>query len=413
MANPDTTQFILQALNAIKKSCEERTDIKPGIIENISGIIFLLQKIRKYYEPKTIGFFGAQKRGKSSLINELLGCDLMPTSPIPMSSAAIEIKQDSSISDGKYKIDIFHSSGVKDMSQTVDYERARMMLREYGSHKGVLSDSVDTIRVCSSFPNSKILENGGVLVDTPGAEIAFEQGEKADVVNNADAARAITILSRTHIVVFVERADAMESKNSQQFFDAHLRSMRPLGVLNWKDVFGNGDAKYEKISSPDLREQAKMCDMQRIMLKTYGFNMERLLCVSSKEASDARKDNNPDLMKRSGIPFLEKRILSELEKLNPRIGLVTCFEELATVLRLIEDNVNESISGDSNISLPLHDRDDRNDRDEDENRYNRYKDKAREVFQNAQRPFYVFINNETDETLKDLANTIFMRYRSN
>ena len=162
MAVLDTTQFLLQALNEIKKSCDGRQDIKPGIMENFSGIFFLLQKIRKYNEPKTIGFFGAQKRGKSSLINELLGCDLMPTSPIPMSSVAIEIKQDSSVADGVYKIDIFHSNGAKDISQNVDYESARIMLREYGSHKGFLSDSVDTIKISSSFPNSKILENAGL-----------------------------------------------------------------------------------------------------------------------------------------------------------------------------------------------------------------------------------------------------------
>ena len=63
MANPDTTQFILQALNAIKKSCEERTDIKPGIIENISGIIFLLQKYESTMNRKRLAFLVLRNEG--------------------------------------------------------------------------------------------------------------------------------------------------------------------------------------------------------------------------------------------------------------------------------------------------------------------------------------------------------------
>jgi len=374
MDNNDTTQFVLQALNAIKKSCEDELDktpgiIKPGIVDNISGIIFLVQKIRKYNEPKTIGFFGAQKRGKSSLINQLIGCDLMPTSPIPMSSVAIEIEQDT-IPEGMYRIDILQANGMKD-SQQVSLEQAKMILREYGSHKGILSSEVDTIKVRSAFPDSVILRNQGVLVDTPGAEVAFDQGDQSDADNNEDAKRAISILRKTHIVVFVERADQMESNNSKQFFERHLRPMRPLGVLNWKDEFGNGDSKYEKINS-QMREQAKIRDMQTIMLKTYGFNLDRLLCVSCKDAAVAKRDNNPELLQNSNLPFLEKRILEELQNLNPSKGLVTCFGELESTLRQIEDF-----------------------------------DLARNVFRNAQRPFFIFINNETNPALKDRARKIY------
>ena len=381
MTNSDTAQFVLQALNAIKKSCEDVLEknpdiIKSGIIDNLSGTIFLVQKIRKSKESKTIGFFGAQKRGKSSLINQLIGCDLMPISPIPMSSVAIEIEQ-ATIPDGQFKIDIFQASGKKEMSQNVDLERAKMILREYGSHKGILSSEVDTIKVSSSFPDSVIMRNHGVLVDTPGAEIAFDRGETTDITNNEDAKRAISILQKTHIVVFVERADQMESNNSKQFFEMHLRPMRPLGVLNWKDEFGKNDPKYEKIALP-LREQTKIRDMQTIMLKTYGFNLDRLLCVSCKDAANAKRNNNNDLLQESNLPLLEKKILEELQNLDPDRGLVTCFEELESTLQQIKD-----------IDL------------------------ARSVFKKAQRPFYVFLRKETNETIKRIANEILNRYCSN
>lgn len=377
MTNNDKIQFVLQALNEIRESCKDQPGIKHGIIDNISTLIVQVQKSRRFYEHKTIGFFGAQKRGKSSLINQLLGCDLMPTGPIPMSSVAIEIKQDSSIAEGMYEINVIHANGIKDLSQTVDFELAKILLREYGSHKGTLFGMVDTIRVSAAFPDSVVLKNGGILVDTPGAEVAFEQDGKADAANIDDVTRAINILGKTHIVVFVERADQLESKNSQQFYDAHLRPLHPLGVLNWKDEFGKEDPKYEKVDSP-MRDQAKIRDMQASMLRTYGFNLDRLICVSCKEASEAKKNNNPDILKSSNLPLLETRILEEIQKLNPEMELEVCFRELKDILQLIDD-----------------------------------KDIARTIFRNAQRPFYVFIRNETNESLKRMAKEIYEQFQSN
>lgn len=382
MNREDTAQFILQALSAIKKSCKKQLEetpdkIKPGIIENVSRNILLVQKIRSN-DKKTIGIFGAQKRGKSSLINQLIGCDLMPISPIPMSSVAIKIKQDPSIPEGKYKIDIYLSNGEKNITQTVELDQAKMNLQEYGSHKGILSGDVDTIEVSSSFPNSKILKNGGILVDTPGAEFVFGQGKEVDDSNIEDRTRAINILTESQIVVFVERADQMESNNSKHFFDVHLRQMRPLGVLNWKDEFGNCDPKYDKIKSPEMREKEKMRDMQRIMLRTYGFNLDHLLCVSCKEAMNAKENNNLELLKKSNLPLLEGRILEELQNLNHDNGLFSCLEDIESILHQIEDN-----------------------------------DLARTVFQNAQRPFYVFTHCEKNDVLRKKASDLYKNYCSN
>lgn len=210
----DKTQFVLQALVKIKEACEDKK-VKSGIIDNLSGVIFLAQKIRKYQDPKTIGFFGAQKRGKSSLINQLLRCDLLPTSPIPMSSVVIKVKHDSQHKPGKYTVMVINANGAID-TNIVPLESAQTLLKEFGSHKGV-SDEVDTIEVTSNFTASKILEKGGVLVDTPGAEVAFSSND-AQGKNNDDTARALNILQSTHIVIFVERADVMENFNSKYFW---------------------------------------------------------------------------------------------------------------------------------------------------------------------------------------------------
>lgn len=326
------SEYALQALRLIRDECK-RKNVKSGIIDNITGTLFLAKKISKSGEPKTIGFFGAQKRGKSSLINQLLRCDLMPVSAIPMSSVVIKVKHDKCQAQGKFTIDTIRSNGSLTTTKDVDISTAQMHLKQYGSHKGGKSVEVDTITVTSNFGDSKILEDGGILVDTPGAEIAFDSKFSTEV-NSVDAQRAIKILESTHIIIFIERADLMQSNNSKIFFSKHLKSMRPFSVINWKDAY-NLDSKF-KISDPLNAESKKQSCMQEIMLETYEVNLDRVMCVSSKEAAEARKNGNKDLLRISNLPELERRILTELHNLDPDIGLITCITELKKIFQQLD-----------------------------------------------------------------------------
>lgn len=369
----DTTQFLLQALKTIEDGCRAN-GVKPGIIENISGTIFLIQKIRKYNEPKTIGFFGAQKRGKSSLINQLLGCDLMPVGPYPLSSVVIKVKHESNHAEGAFTIDIIDMDGHLDTNGNVDLASAQMLLMQYGSHRGGLSSGIDSITVTSNFNSSRILRDGGVLVDTPGAEDAFDP-DKSSADNTHDTNRAISILSSMHVVIFVERADLMQSYNSQQFFSANLKSMRPLNVVNFKDNYYLDD-KTSRSLPPELLEKTRQSRMTEVMLKTFGMNLDRILCVSSKEAATARKNKDKQLLMQSNVPALEERIVGELRNLDPKIGQRTCLVELEKNLAQIE------------------------------------RETVRRIFRQAQRPFYVILNSEnTPNNITELARRIYERYK--
>ena len=255
----------------------------------------------------------------------------------------------------------------------VDLGSAQLLLTQYGSHKGCLSGEVDTITVTSNFADSRILENGGILVDTPGAEIAFDLDSSSEA-NEVDAQRAINILSSTHIVIFIERADLMQSVNSKTFFMEHLKPMRPLSVINWKDAYCL-DSKF-KITDPIVAEKKKQSCMREIMLKTYGVNLDRVLCVSSKEAAEARKNGNHELLMKSNLLELENRILTELHNLNPENGLITCLQELKKNLSQLDPET------------------------------------AREVFAQAQLPFYVMLQTATSEKSKiaEAAKEIYEYY---
>lgn len=317
---------MLSAMVAIRRCAESAVkDKMPGVVDNIDGTIILLKRILKSDEPKTIGFFGAQKRGKSSIINYLLGAELMPTSPIPMSSVIVRVRHDSALEKGVYNIDITNQNGQMNTNQNLSEDSAREVIELYGSHRGDgVFEDVDTIEVASNFSGIEILESGGVLVDTPGAEMAFVDGSAEDP-NVADSRRAIEELQRTHLVVFVERADYLQGESGHQFFTMQIKQLRPLSVVSFKDMY--------EVSGPGtvaVNESLKRQKLGSLMMRVYGINLERFSCVSCKEA-----ESNKEL---SGMRVLKDRILTELRNLEFENGLPTCLSELEKNLKLVAND---------------------------------------------------------------------------
>lgn len=368
-----------QVSRALRKLIDTATKNggKSGIIDNLNGTMDLVQKILRSDDPKTIGFFGAQKRGKSSLINRLIGCDLLPVGPCPLTSVVVELHQDDTLGDGKFRVEIVSANGRREcaaLSGEDALRSAKGMIEKYGSRRGNMDADIETIYVYSKFPNSKILKDGGILVDTPGAESAFEKTSDED--NRKDTERAIKKLKNTQIVIFVERADIMQSENSAGFFKEKIKDMRPLCVVNWKDAFQlDSHPAFPQDASPnlvDVVEIEKQRCLRKIMLDIYDATPGRVLCVSSKEA----KSEDSKVRENSNLPELEKRILDELENLNPEIGLVTCLSEIEKSLSQLEQEKPEM---------------------------------AREVFSEAKTQFYNILQSENSE-ISEKAKKIYDHY---
>ncbi len=335
--------YLLQAVHKMEMHCQ-KTGVKPGVSENISSVKHLIQKIKIHDKAKTIGFFGAQKRGKTTLINQLLGIDLLPIGTVPMSSVVIKVKNDNSHSKDVFTVDIIFKDGRMEKTPNTSLDKAQMLLILYATHKGSFSQEVDTIEVTSNFTESKILGNGGVLTDTPGAEIVFEQSEnKTTQRNQQDTDRALKILEDTHIVVFVEGADYLLGKNSRQLFIEYLKPMRPLNVINKRD-------KYPS-DAPDCTLAITERRLCTDMMQAYGTNIERTLCVSAKEAALAKKINDNALLHQSKLPDLEARILQELDNLKPEIGLLTSLQELRDILSKLSMAEAKEIVSNSKLAL--------------------------------------------------------------
>ncbi len=320
----DVILRLKRVLPPIREKYARQQNASKGILANLDALMRKLKIATRQGGPKDIGFFGAMSRGKSSLINALLGCDLMPVKALQTTSVVVKVKHSNL---PHYKVTIVEQGGKLDTHNNLTLNDAQATLQVFGTRSGNGGDSVDYIEVEGSFPDSKILKIGGVLVDTPGAEAAFEH---TDDDRNADEQnRAVRILSDTDVILFVEGADYLSSANSSAFFKNKLSIFKPLIVVNKKDKF-TPDIPAAQQNSEEMIELAKLSQIKNEVLKVYHTNISA--CVSCKEAKEARKQEDSSLYEKSRIPMLEELICQTFENLKPENIALHAMMELDAIM---------------------------------------------------------------------------------
>ena len=359
----DVAQYLLRSIFQMHKRCEDlnkenKGTIKKGVIGNLARLKSLLIKIRKKGNM-SIGFFGAQKRGKSTLINRLLGCDLMPTGVAPMTSAVVWVENDEKMPEKLFAISNEEKDGSITSHGLMRLEEARALLKEIVSHAGSQSPDVSKVMVSANFMKSKILTSGGVLVDTPGAECGFRgKGHRtaAEKDTEQDTKRAISALSQVQVVVFVERADVIESKDSTDLYSSYIHDMRPLCVVNQRDKYrldkkekkkieDECKKKHENISGKEELCQQIMEETNKViesklkaqMITQFGASMDRTLCVVAKSKNDDGSEHDSKEWETSGLSELETKIVGEMSNLKDDKGLLICLKDLEKFLAQIRE----------------------------------------------------------------------------
>lgn len=159
---------------------------------------------------------GQFKRGKSSLVNALLGADVMPTGALPVTGIATAIRYGE-----QSKIEVtFRDNGTRSISP--------QELAVYVSEQLNPANRLGVERVEVSWPSETI--RGLALFDTPGIGSTF--------THNTAAARAA--LPRADAAVLVVGPDPPIGADELQYArDVVAASERLFVVLNKSDIAGN------------------------------------------------------------------------------------------------------------------------------------------------------------------------------
>lgn len=169
-----------------------------GVKDQESRCHELLTKLAE--DRFTLAVVGQFKRGKSSLMNALIGGELLPTGLLPLTSAITVLR-----------FGPRQRLVVKWMNSSLEYEKPLSALPEFVTEQGNLGNRKQ-VRAVYVETNSTFLRRGLELVDTPGIGSAIE----------ANTATTEAFIPHCDAVVFVTAVDAPMTESELGF----LRRLR-------------------------------------------------------------------------------------------------------------------------------------------------------------------------------------------
>lgn len=289
---------LLENLAGELSSCS--SDLAPHVL-SIAG------KLRD--NKFNLAVVGQFKRGKSTLINALLGESILPTAVVPLTSVVTILSYAP-----REKITVAFTGGRQE-------EIRREKLPDYVTEKlnPQNARNVETVNV--ALP-CRFLESGVRLVDTPGVGSIY--------THNTDAANRF--LPESDAIIFLMTADQPLGISEVEFLRSVREHVREIFfVLNKTDML----SEHEKHEAADF-----IRDSLEKKLNVPGESI-RLFLLSSKSALIARQQDDPGLEEESNIRSLEDSLTQFIaeEKMNVMIGAAArrarkIATEASTVARL-------------------------------------------------------------------------------
>ncbi len=289
--------YLLRTLSIIR---EQYAKIGRG---NVSKIKKLIDDIDKMSSP-IVGVFGVQKRGKSTLINRLIGGDLnlLPVKNTVASSVAIMVKHDGSMKEKVFHVLVRFENNKEELHTRKSLEETKQLIISYGSHQGDAHQEVESIEIEGNFSQSDLLTSNCILLDTPGAEnciepIGSEGAGENQSSNERDKKRALQMLKKARVVIFLESVEYFGSNNSMQFYKKDVRVLPHLFAINKYDKL----VKAAEKSGEDV-SMFKANTKKALFQKWHCHKMDDVHFISSKKKTDC-----------DGVGVLQKAIMQHIQ----------------------------------------------------------------------------------------------------
>jgi small GTP-binding protein len=222
---------------------------------------------------------GRFSRGKTSLMNAILGTDRLPTGITPLTSVITTVTYGS-----KEQVVLKYESRI--LSKEVPIEALPQYITQQGN-----PGNVQHIKAAEVQLPAEILRRGFHFVDTPGLGSV--------IVENTLTTEAF--LPEADAFLLVTSYESPLSEEELRFFNAASSSKRRIFVaLN----------KHDTVSP---KERQIVLDFVREQLETF-FDRSRLqiFSISSTEGLKAKRSCDSSRLAASGIPELEKQLVNFL-----------------------------------------------------------------------------------------------------
>jgi ribosome biogenesis GTPase A len=253
-----------------------------------AGFNRLLEKLRQ--NRFNLVMLGAFKRGKSSLINALLGQAVLPTGIVPLTSVVTILGYGE-----KLDIQVHFFQGE---SQRIGAGE----LVDYITEKGNPRNRKGVREVEIAYP-SEYLQDGVRIIDTPGVGSVYQHNSEV----------AYNYLPQVDAAVFVVTVDPPLSASEQAFLkDIREYVHKLFFVLN----------KTDYVDAPERQEALEFTT--RVLQDNLGTENLTIFPLSAKLALNGKSNGHPEYLEASLLPSFEQHLRSFLYKEKGRVLLISC-----------------------------------------------------------------------------------------
>jgi GTPase Era involved in 16S rRNA processing len=251
---------------------------------------------------------GQFKRGKSSLMNAIIGKSLLPTGLLPLTSAITALCY------GPQEKIILKRTGW-----IIEQEIRLDELPDYVTEQGNPGNQKGVIEVRIEMP-VPFLRRGLHFVDTPGIGSSHA----------TNTATTYEFLPQADAVIFVTSVEAPLSESEQNFLRDIQGYVRRLFVV----------ANKIDLLSPQERAQVLDYIQQGLSHQVAHSNLE-IYPLSARDALQAKLNDDANALESSGLPAFEKRLETFLADEKSNTFLVSILDGLVNVLENVADSGDE------------------------------------------------------------------------
>jgi len=258
-----------------------------------------------------LAVLGQFKRGKSTLLNALLGEAVLPSSVVPLTSIPTFIRRGP-----VRRVRVVHRGGRTgaELSSNNPDELAAFLTQFVT--EGANPNNIKQVSHVEFFHPAPILHNGVVLIDTPGIGSTFRHNTEAtlNLLTECDAALFLASADPPLTEVEVDFLKKVQAKVARVFF-----------ILNKVDYLSENDRRVA-------------LDFFREVLVRHGgaANATPIFATSAIQGLEAKRTQDAALWSKSGLAEVEKHLLGFLAT-----GKTRALQE--AICRKVHDVVADSL----------------------------------------------------------------------
>lgn len=278
----------------------------------------------------SVGIMGEFKRGKSTVINALLGKEILPADVVPCSATLNQIKWDAR----PHAHVQFKDGGAKEVSIDELAEYVTKLTEHSEQNAANVNEAV-------VYYPCQFCQNGVNIIDTPGLNDDERMNQVAESVlptldaiimvivpdapfsiSEADFVRNKVMFSDLARIIFViNKIDTVRKCDRQRVTDTITNKIKNSVLEKVSTIYGEDSKEYQEL-------KAKLGDI-------------RVYPVSARDALDGKVDGDADLLNGSGLPEFESaltRLLTEerglLELVSPVNTMLGAIKEAKDIITM-------------------------------------------------------------------------------